>query len=355
MGDFFAGAKRFNLLDNSLALLALHLACVGLIASHWDKFPTQLNISLPLGCCLFGAVFAVLAVYYGVVNGVSLRKLVELDEEWGDGPPNKPRLSAELRRLSWVVLAIPVVLILLAMAKLPAWPGGLGPALLAFMVIAPLPLAWDRFSPLVAVIRGGLALLSMLAFVLAVSLPLLPRAVQTTGEGLKAEVRSAASGDALTPASGANALGSEGSGGRRSPDEEGALTSGTMEDSENGPVVEGDETAHLGGAGQTPSMSGDSGGAEFAARIERIEGRLDEFARRPIGQGTPLAGPAGPQGPAGPEGPAGPIGPAGRTGETGAPGERGPIGPMWKCDPAWNLWSFRNCEAVSAPVVAPPS
>lgn len=342
MGGYFDGAKRFNLLDNSLALLALHLACVGLIASHWEKFPPGLNIALPLGCCLFGGVFAVLAVFYGVVNGVSLRKLVELNVEWGDGPPVRPDLTAELRILAWVAAGFAAVMIALAALRLPVWPSGLTTALLAFMVVAPLPLAWKAFSPLVAMIRGGLALLSMLAFVLAVSLPLLPRAVEQTAVGVSAAVAAAAgdtppaavpaadrpkrAGDEVRPGAqvGVVPVGSTGSGQSSDPD----------------------------GASQASGLAGvrqdiDELRLDINAALARpVEVRMGPptVVEMPTYQPTPL-----------PPQPAPAVTVIGFTGEQGLQGDRGTPGPVRECKPAWALPWFRTCSWVAAPEVGSPA
>lgn len=343
MGDFFEGAKRFNLLDNSLALLALHLAAAGLVSSHWATIAPGVTTSLPLGCFLFGAVFAVIAVYYGVVNAVSLRKLVELNEEWENGPPARPLLADELKTLAFVAAVVPiVVLCALAATGLPIWPGGLAPAILAAMVISPLPLAWNRFSPLVAIMRGTLALLSMLSFVLAVSLPLLPRAVATASQGFATEVREAAQTGTPPPIPQGNTHpGRDGRDGR-----------------EGGRGTDG----RAGEAGRNAVVPAGPSNVELERRLTEMERnlgiRIDALGNRsnPPPEFIPVQGPQGlpgrdgrdgRPGQEGRQGDRGTDGERGQDGRNGADGAAGAEGDMWRCRFALsNPPSFRVCEAV---------
>ncbi|MCS6624560.1 hypothetical protein N0B44_16710 [Roseibacterium beibuensis] len=347
MGGYFDGAKRFNLLDNSLALLALNLACVtGLTGLEKTAVPERFNYPLTLSMFLFGAVFAVLAVYYSVLNGKPLVKLMDLDGEWGDGPPAGSDWRKEAQPASLVAVVVASASFLFELLPGRVFPDYWAFVLLTFLVLLPLPLVWRRKSVIVGVGRAFLALLSLMAFVLAIGLPLVPAAVANAEAGAEAAAEApAAAPDRMDEGRAkADALKvgvavtdtRDPPGGHIASDP--ATIAGTQEDAD---TPSGEEMAPPAPAGVTPAD---------IARLERQIGNLQgAFASAEASREVRVSL-TDPRPPPVFDMPAAKV-------EILPPqviqqtivGEQGPVGPMWKCGPAWALPPWR-CDAVPAPV-----
>lgn len=354
MGGYFEGAKRFNLLDNSLTLLALHVGCIGLLTSIADKaVATRFNLVLGLSCFLFGAVFAVLAAYYSILNGRSLGKILEMEGEWADGPPRQTSWRAEMRwAAAFAALVLVAALMLSWLLELPqstkVLPDYWAAVILLYLVIFPLPLIWSGRSTLVGVMRGVLALSSILAFVFAIALPLLPAAVSNAAEGAGAAATPPAPVIALVVERSGPGPGSES---RTSP----TVDNGRPDQSPSGPAA--DDVADTGAA--PPSPPADPVVGVTAQDLDRVQEQLSalrgDFARAVAAREVNVRLTDNRQAPLVTVTPEIKVPPSKVIQLAGPPGPPGRDAPVRRCRFSVSSPWFQDCWFEAQPAPVPPS
>ena len=221
------GLGKLDPLDNSLVLLSLHSACLGVAGGFLGKSELSQTFNIPwmLTGFTIGAVLAVLAGYYGLINNGALRDYlasapsdaipselsrgihsvssVEGDasetlarSEFDMVPPAYAPPARRSRPLLGpsVVTAICAVVVVWALFAFGPAADVTGEArekdqLRAFaiagtlaVILAPLPLIWTRPSRVIAASKNALLLGSLLTFVLSVTIAMVPAAAASIAE-----------------------------------------------------------------------------------------------------------------------------------------------------------------------------